>query len=71
MGLDNKTIAALGDGLFDAWRNARQIAPLTEREPDISIEEAYRVQLHTIERRVKEGERIVGKKIGILSLIHI
>ena len=67
MGLDNKTIAALGDELFDAWRDARQIAPLTDREPHITVEEAYRVQLHTIERRVKEGERVVGKKIGITA----
>ena len=67
MGLDNKTIAALGDELFDAWHDARQIAPVTEREPQITIAEAYRVQLHTIERRVKDGERIVGKKIGITA----
>jgi 2-keto-4-pentenoate hydratase len=67
MGLERKTIAAFGDELFDAWRSARQIAPLTDREPDITIEEAYQVQLHTIERRIGEGERVVGKKIGITA----
>ena len=67
MGLDNKKIAAFGDELFDAWRSARQIVPLTDREPDITIEEAYQVQLHTIERRIGKGERVVGKKIGITA----
>ena len=67
MGLEKKTIAAFGDELFDAWRSARQIAPLTDREPDITIEEAYQVQLHTIERRIGKGERVVGKKIGITA----
>lgn len=67
MGLDKKTISALGDELFDAWRASHQIAPLTDREPRITIEEAYRVQLHTIKRRVDDGERIVGKKIGITA----
>jgi 2-oxopent-4-enoate/cis-2-oxohex-4-enoate hydratase len=67
MGLDEKTITSLGDALYDAWRNAQQIAPITEREPAITIDDAYRVQLRTIERRVDAGERIVGKKIGITS----
>ena len=67
MGLDNNTIATLGDELFDAWRGARQIAPVTDREPHITVEEAYRVQMHTVERRIKEGERVVGKKIGITA----
>jgi 2-oxopent-4-enoate/cis-2-oxohex-4-enoate hydratase len=61
------TINALGDELYDAWKAARQIAPLTEREPAISIEDAYQVQLRTVARRVESGERILGKKIGITS----
>jgi len=60
-------IVALGDELFEAWSNARQIAPLTEREPSISVDEAYQVQLHTVGRRRDAGERVVGKKIGITA----
>ena len=67
MAMDKKTISTLGDELYEAWRNVRQIAPLTDRQPQISIEDAYRVQLRTIERRVSDGERIVGKKIGITA----
>ena len=56
MGLEDKKIAAFGDELYEAWRNARQIAPLTDRESSITIEDAYRVQMHTIERRIGDGE---------------
>ncbi len=67
MKLDSNTIATLGDALYDAWRNAKQIAPLTEQHPDMTIEDAYGVQMHTINRRIGDGERTVGKKIGITA----
>lgn len=67
MAMDTKKIITLGDELFEAWRDARQIAPITDREPNITIEEAYLVQMRTIERRLKAGERVVGKKIGITA----
>jgi 2-oxopent-4-enoate/cis-2-oxohex-4-enoate hydratase len=67
MALAAERIRALGDELYDAWRMAKQIAPLTEREPDIGVEDAYRVQLQTIDRRLQAGERSVGKKIGITA----
>ncbi len=67
MALSQDRIHALGDELFEAWKAAKQIAPLTEREPSITIDDAYRVQLRTIERRNEAGERLVGKKIGITS----
>jgi len=67
MALSTDRIAALGDELFEAWRLARQIAALTEREPGITIDDAYRVQLRIVERRLAAGEKVVGKKIGITA----
>ena len=49
MPLSKDRISALGDELFEAWKAAKQIAPLTEREPSITIDDAYHVQLRTIE----------------------
>ncbi|MEH7113337.1 2-keto-4-pentenoate hydratase [Neobacillus niacini] len=46
----------------------KSISPLTEVYPDLSIEEAYQVQLRAIEQKVQEGQRIVGKKIGLTSV---
>lgn len=65
--MDSEKIIALGDELYAAFLGRRPIAPLVEREPDITIEDAYRVQLRFVERRIEAGERIVGKKIGATS----
>jgi 2-oxopent-4-enoate/cis-2-oxohex-4-enoate hydratase len=43
------------------------VAPLVDREPDITIEDAYRIQRQMITRRLAAGETIVGKKIGVTS----
>ncbi len=67
MALDTFRITALGDELFAALRARAVLSPLTEREPGISVDEAYRISLRFLERRTAEGERIVGKKIGVTS----
>lgn len=58
---------AYGDELYEALVERRTVAPLTEREPDITISDAYRVQLRMNERRIEAGETVVGKKIGVTS----
>lgn len=60
-------IEALGDELYDALRARRTLVPLTERWPEITIEDAYHVSLRMVSRRIEAGERIIGKKIGVTS----
>ena len=61
-------IEALGDELYEALRACRTLAPLTEREPQITIEDAYHISQRMVARRIElDGERIVGKKIGVTS----
>ena len=67
MALPAATVESLGDELFAALRGRRVLDPLTAREPAIDIDDAYRVSLRLLERRQQEGERIVGKKIGVTS----
>lgn len=67
MALSLDRITALGDELFAALRAGQTLTPLTEREPGIDIEDAYQVSLRFLERRTAEGERVVGKKIGVTS----
>lgn len=61
------TIARLGDELYDALRSQTTLSPLTERESDITIEDAYYISQHFVQRRLQDGENIVGKKIGVTS----
>ncbi len=50
--------------------NSRQSLehPITELFPELSIEHAYEIQLINIGRKVEEGHKISGKKIGLTSL---
>jgi 2-keto-4-pentenoate hydratase len=54
--------------LQQAEATKKSISPLTDVYPDLSVEDAYQVQLRTIEQKVQEGQRIVGKKIGLTSV---
>lgn len=67
MSLNQETIVALGDELFDALRARRTLAPLTERVADIDIDDAYNISLHFLHRRTASGEALIGKKIGVTS----
>lgn len=58
----------IGHILFDALASGKSIAPLTDTYPDMSIDDAYQVSLAFLKIRQKEnGERVVGKKIGLTS----
>ncbi len=65
--MDASTIQRYGDELYGAWRDRRVVASLIDREPQITIEDAYAIQLRMVARRIEGGERIVGKKIGVTS----
>ncbi|NMG71974.1 2-oxopent-4-enoate hydratase [Parazoarcus communis] len=65
--MNDETIQKYGDELYVAWLERRTVAPLLEREPDITLADAYRIQSRYIERRVGAGETVVGKKIGVTS----
>ena len=66
--MDKDRINALGEELYTALRSQATLAPLTEREADITIEDAYHISLRMMDLRLeRDGERIVGKKIGVTS----
>lgn len=65
--MDTETQRRYGDELFEALQRRQVVAPLTEREPDISIDDAYHISRRLFERRLAAGERLIGKKIGVTS----
>ena len=65
--MNEDKIKQYGDELYDAWVARRPVAPLREREPGITIADAYQIQERFVARRVAAGETIVGKKIGATS----
>ncbi len=67
--MDKTKIEQYGDELYQALIERKAVDPLTDREPSITIEDAYQIQLRMIQRRVDAGETVVGKKIGVTSKI--
>jgi 2-keto-4-pentenoate hydratase len=51
-----------------AARQGKGVEPLTALDPELTVQDAYQVQLINIDKKVKAGSVIVGKKIGLTSL---
>lgn len=67
--MNEDSIQRYGDELYEALLSRRPVPPLTEREPGITLDDAYRIQLRMIQRRLDAGETVVGKKIGVTSQV--
>lgn len=66
--LSQSAIEHWGETLHRALVDRAPVDPLTTVFPDMSIEDAYAIQLATIERRMAaERARIIGWKIGVTS----
>lgn len=60
-------IQELAKALYQAELDRTPIAPLTEKNPNLTPEDAYRIQLEWVKLKVQDGARITGKKIGLTS----
>jgi 2-oxopent-4-enoate/cis-2-oxohex-4-enoate hydratase len=59
--------ARYGAALHTALRERRTIAPLCVQDPSLTIDDAYAISLEFLARRLKDGETVTGKKIGVTS----
>ncbi|MEH7010459.1 2-keto-4-pentenoate hydratase [Neobacillus niacini] len=60
-------VQQFADQLFEAEVSKNGIEPLTSIDTDMTAKDAYYIQLENINRKVVQGQRIVGKKIGLTS----
>ncbi|MEW4467429.1 fumarylacetoacetate hydrolase family protein [Parasphingorhabdus sp. JC815] len=60
-------IADYGAQLYSALRERKTLKPLIAVDPELSIDDAYKISLDLLARRCKDGEKVVGKKIGVTS----
>ncbi len=58
----------LADELAAAERDRVGIDPLIARHPDIDVVDAYEIQLINIRRKLDNGAKVVGHKVGLSSL---
>lgn len=59
--------AALGAELYAALRSRAPVPCLRERVSGLTIEDAYRISEALLQLRLADGERLIGKKIGVTS----
>ena len=65
--LDTKAIEQAADELHQAELSHTQIDPISLRHPDMTMDDAYAVQKHWVDKKVDQGQRVVGYKIGLTS----
>lgn len=69
MSLNQKSIETYGVQLHQSLISRLPIDPITDSESLFSIEDAYKIQMQMISHRINNGDRVVGKKIGLTSKI--
>ncbi len=65
--MKDRAIQRATDALWEASVSLKPVDPIADPENDLSIADAYRIQLANIERRLAQGRVITGKKIGLTS----
>ncbi|MCG2633665.1 MAG: 2-oxopent-4-enoate hydratase [Gammaproteobacteria bacterium] len=66
--MDQQQIQHYGQELYQALRSVTPIEPITSRSPEITLDDAYNIQLEIVRQRMElDGETIIGKKIGCTS----
>ncbi|MGM7723847.1 2-keto-4-pentenoate hydratase [Metabacillus sp. Hm71] len=63
----SEKIKDLANYLIEAEKSQKPIDPLTQLKPDLTLDEAYEIQLQVVQEKRSQGLRIVGKKIGLTS----
>lgn len=64
--IDEETVLKIAQELIKAEDEGNPVDPISERF-DLTIEDAYKIQLKVIELKKKRGEKVIGKKIGLTS----
>lgn len=68
MALSAGQVKELAKLLEEAEAKFAPVAPFTVALPDITAEDAYKVQLEVLSHRLASGRKIVARKVGLTSL---
>lgn len=67
MTTDIATLDEIAAELYAAERGQAPVAPPSERWPGLTVADAYRIQTVNVQRRLAEGRRVRGHKVGLTS----
>jgi 2-keto-4-pentenoate hydratase len=60
-------LQAHADALWQAERDQAPIPSISGTDPELTVDDAYAIQTHNVERRLAEGRVVRGRKIGLTS----
>jgi 2-oxo-hept-3-ene-1,7-dioate hydratase len=65
--LDNKIIEQCALQLDEAERSGKQLSQFSLQYPDMTIEDGYAIQRAWVKKKIADGRKLVGHKIGLTS----
>ena len=67
--LSDQTRQSIFEDIANVYRTRRQIPALTEKYPEISIDDAYAIQQRFIDQKRSAGAVLTGYKVGLTSQV--
>lgn len=64
---DHRSVDAAADRLWKAWQTGRACEPVRDLLDNDNLDAAYQVQMRNEARVVRDGDSVVGRKIGLTS----
>ena len=55
--------------LLEAELSCIGVAPLSERNSNLTVEDAYQIQLELVKLKLAAGKKVIGKKVGLTSVV--
>ena len=66
--MNELTRSEVATQLLDAYQSGKPIAPLTATYDDLTLEDAYAIQLLQIDAFARAGRSVTGHKVGLTSV---
>jgi 2-oxopent-4-enoate hydratase len=66
--MNEQTMQSIANSLYNAEMAHTKIEKLSVSHPGVTVDEAYRIQLKVLEKKLTDGQSLVGKKIGLTNL---
>lgn len=60
-------IEKAAEGLYTAEKNRKPIDAVSMSHPEMTLEDGYEIQKHWVDKKISDGRKVVGYKIGYTS----
>lgn len=67
--MSSEQYTAVAESIIQGRNTAKAISPISTDFPELTIDDAYQIQSMVNQRRLAEGARVVGYKIGLTSQV--